>query len=37
MQKSEMIKGLVLIAACVTDSDMQKQYLTEILVPITEK
>lgn len=37
MQNSAMIKGLVMTAACVTDKEMQKQYLNEILVPITEK
>lgn len=37
MQNSELIKGLVMTAACVTEKEMQKQYLGEILVPITEK
>ncbi|XP_031622473.1 exportin-4-like [Contarinia nasturtii] len=36
LQNSELIKGLVITAACVTEKEMQKQYLSEILMPITE-
>lgn len=37
MQNSELIKGLVMTAACVTEKEIQKQYLGEILLPIVEK
>lgn len=37
VQNSELINGLVLTAGCITDKDLQMQYLSELLVPIRER
>lgn len=36
-QRSSIIKGLVITSTCITERQLKKQYLNEILMPLKEK